>query len=702
MHRILLGALQKTGRVIFEYLRRVLDRGFGPELNPMNHLGALTIYFFWIVTVSGIWLFLFFKTSVSGAYQSVEYLTHQQWYLGGVMRSLHRYASDGAIITLALHMIREFSFDRYRGNRWFSWITGIPLLWMVIPLGITGYWLVWDQLGWYVALTSAELLDWLPIFSDSMARNFLSADVLSNRFFTLMAFVHLIGLPLFLVFGIWLHVLRINGPRINPPRALMAGSLAAMTLLSFVYPALSQGEVDMTQVPQSLGLDWYYLLVYPLVKAWSPAWVWGLLFGVSLWLFMAPWLPPQRSKSAAMVDLDNCNGCARCSDDCPFGAITMMERSDGLAYEKEAVVDPSLCLSCGLCVGSCPTATPFRRHTALLPGIDMPDLSAAALRETILKVSQGLSGNHRILVFGCEGQKQTAKLKSRLNDKATATVDIICVAQLPPAFLDFILNRDLADGVVLAGCGGGECLYRFGELWTSLRVERQRDPRLRKRVDTQKIALTWQDPWSGLSDVSSVVAALRKSLPETPAAGHVTDENISLPPVRGTSWKLPLTLTAYALFVIFVGWFSVWPRHQLLKQNQAMVSLSFSHAGHRVGDCRKLSQEELNKLPPNMRKIDDCPRERLPVRIIFRLNGKILYEVSRPPTGLWSDGESNIYQRMVIPAGKQKLFIGMIDSNREQGFDYSFEQELDFLPGQHIVVEFNNTLQSFVLIGGSS
>jgi quinol-cytochrome oxidoreductase complex cytochrome b subunit/coenzyme F420-reducing hydrogenase delta subunit len=694
--RAVLGALQKGGRAVFDPLRSVLDRGFGTVLNPLNHLGALTIYFFWIVTVSGIWLFFFFKTSVGGAYESVEYLTHEQWYLGGVMRSLHRYASDAAIITLALHMFREFVYDRYRGNRWFSWVTGIPLLWMVIPLGITGYWLVWDQLAWYVALTSAELLDWLPIFSDSMARNFLSADALSNRFFTLMAFVHLIGLPLFLVFGIWLHILRINGPRINPPRVLMAGSLASMIVLSFAYPALSQGEVDMTQVPQSLGLDWYYLLVYPLMKFWSPAWVWGLLSAISLLLFVAPWLPPQRSKSVAVVDLDNCNGCARCADDCPFGAIIMMERSDGMAYEKEAVVDPSLCLSCGMCVGSCPTATPFRRHSPLSPGIDMPNLSAATLREKILKVSKKLTGNRRILVFGCEGYNKTAKLKSRLDDNETATVDIICMAQLPPSFIDFVLSRDLADGVVLTGCPGEECLYRFGEQWTGLRIERQRDPRLRKRVNADRIALSWQEPWSGLSNISAVVAALRDSQPAGHDAEQEAGDKISLPPVRGNAWKLPLTVTAYALFMIIVGWLSVWPRYQLVEQNQAMVSLSFSHAGQLIRECRKLTQEELNELAPNMRKVDDCPRERLPVHINFSSDGTTLYEASRPPTGLWDDGESNVYQRMVIPAGKQKLFIGMIDSHRDEGFDYSLEQEIDFSPGQHVVVEFDSIQQAFV------
>ncbi len=688
----MLKLLQRAGQALFEPLRAILDRGFGPALNPLNSLGALTIYFFWIVLVSGIWLFIFFKTSVSGAYESVEYLTHEQWYLGGVMRSLHRYASDAAIITLALHMLKEFVYDRHRGNRWFSWVTGVPLLWLTIPLGITGYWLVWDQLAWYVALTSAELLDWLPIFSESMARNFLSSDVLSDRFFTLMAFLHLIGLPLFLVFGIWLHVLRINGPRINPPRALMAGSLVAMTVLSIAYPALSQGEVDMTQVPESLGLDWYYLLVYPLLKAWSPGWVWGLLTGVSLLLCMVPWIPPQKAQAVAEVDLDNCNGCQRCADDCPFSAITMMERSDGKAYESEAVVDPSLCLSCGLCVGSCPTATPFRRHTALSPGIDMPDLSASMLRERLLEVSEKLQGHRRVIVFTCQDNARAIKIRSKLNDNETAAVDIICAAQLPPSFIDFILSRKLADAVVLAGCAGGNCQYRFGVEWTEQRIARERDPRLRKRVDADRIALAWLEPWSNHGDTSAVVAALRESLPQPEAVATLPERDSG----RSKPWKIPVTAVAYALFAVLVGWLSVWPRFQLINEGQAMVSVSFSHAGQRIGECRRLTQQELDKLPPNMRKLDDCPRQRLPVRVVFSSDDNMLYEAVLQPSGFWNDGESSVYRRLALPAGKKRLFIGMIDSSRSEGFDYSLEQEIDLMPGQHLVVNFDGTQQKFI------
>jgi ferredoxin len=668
----MLAWLQQVTRWILEPVNRLLRVGFLPDsLNPLRHLGSLTIFFFWIVLVSGIWLFIFFRTSVDGAYQSVEYLTHSQWYLGGVMRSLHRYASDAAIITLALHIIVEFAFDRHRGKRWFSWLTGMPLVWMVIPLGITGYWLVWDELALYVAITSAELIDWLPIFTDFMARNFLTDEAFSDRFFTLMAFLHLIGLPLFLVLGIWLHVFRINGPRINPPRSLMAGSLLAMLALSLVFPALSQGQAQLDRVPESLGLDWFYLTVYPLMKSWSPGWVWGLLVGISLLISAAPWLPPRRPSRPAVVDLDNCNGCERCVVDCPFGAVAMQARTDGKDYATEAVVDPDLCLSCGICVGSCPTATPFRTRSELIPGIDLPDHSMAELRASIRDKAALLSGDQRRMVFVCEGN-QAAVEKA---DSQTAVIELVCLGQLPPAFMDFVLSRDLADQIVLAGCGGNECQYRLGENWTQERIARERDPRLRKRVDESRITLGW--------------------LPEPPSSTNQPPSSRKSGFARLSGTHLSFQALAYILFAVVVGALSVWPRVQIIEPQQAVISLSFSHAGQRLEECRTRTQEELNALPPNMRKPTDCPRERHPVDVVFSVDGQVAWQATLQPSGIWSDGESTVYRRITLDSGEHEFFIGMRDSGRKEGFDFEMHKVLTIEPGQHVVTEFDNVEQQF-------
>jgi quinol-cytochrome oxidoreductase complex cytochrome b subunit/coenzyme F420-reducing hydrogenase delta subunit len=499
----MLQLLQNLAQRVLGPQHRFLRWSFSETHNPMNHLGSLSIFFCWVVLVSGIWLLIFFRTSVTGAFESVQYLAEEQWYLGGVMRSLHRYASDALIVTIFLHIVKEFSRDTYRVRRWFSWIAGIPLVWIVFLLGITGYWLVWDELAQYVALTSSELLDSIPVFTNKMAANFLRNSLVSDRFFTLMAFLHLIGLPIFLVFGIWLHVFRLSRPGVNPTRKLMAGTLVAILVVSVVFPAPMQEKADLAIATQTVQLDWFYLHLYPLVQKWSPGWVWVLLVGISGLIFFAPWLPRGKYTTPARVDLDNCNGCRRCADDCPYDAVQMRGRTDGKRYDQEAVVDPDLCVSCGICVGACPTATPFRTRSALIPGIDLPDRAIKDLKQAIDEVT---CDHPLVLAFACQGSSELAWL--RKNGKAH--VEVACSGQIPPSYLDYVLSRNLSDRILVSGCDG-DCRYRFGTQWTEQRIRRERDPNLRRRVGAHRIAMAWASPWSDAGGIAAQWNALEQS-----------------------------------------------------------------------------------------------------------------------------------------------------------------------------------------------
>jgi len=51
------------------------------------------------------------------------------------------------------------------------------------------------------------------------------------------------------------------------------------------------------------------------------------------------------------VKEEKCTGCARCSEWCPVGAITMVEREPG--EKPRAVIDPQKCYGCGECVVTC-------------------------------------------------------------------------------------------------------------------------------------------------------------------------------------------------------------------------------------------------------------------------------------------------------------------------------------------------------------
>ncbi len=154
---------------------------------------------------------------------------------------------------------------------------------------------------------------------------------------------------------------------------------------------------------------------------------------------------------------------------------------------------------------------------------------------------------------------------------------------------------------------------------------------------------------------------------------------------------------AYVAFAGLVGLLSVWPRYESVDGDKAVISLTFSHAGQRIGECRTLTQEDLNKLPPNMRKPADCPRERHPIRIVLRSDDVVLYDEVHAPSGIWSDGKANVYRRLFVPAGKHSIFVGMNDSGSDSEFNYDAAANIELVPGRNLVVSFDQQQQQLVI-----
>jgi hypothetical protein len=109
-----------------------------------------------------------------------------------------------------------------------------------------------------------------------------------------------------------------------------------------------------------------------------------------------------------------------------------------------------------------------------------------------------------------------------------------------------------------------------------------------------------------------------------------------------------------------------------------------------------LSQQELNELAPNMRKIDDCPRERSSVTIDARLDGKPFYAVVLPPPGLFGDGGVDVFYSTKIAAGKHRLELKMNDSVRVDGFNHQLVKVVTVEPAQILLIEFD-AQQGFVI-----
>lgn len=487
MQRSLEGSVRVQALALWRRLEHGFDAALGSAGNPLRHLGSLGFLLVWLLALSGIWLYAAIDTSAAGAWRSIDSLSREQWWAGGVLRSLHRYGADAFVVVTLAHLLREWLHGRYASFRRYSWLTGVVLLPLAFVCAIGGFWLNWDRLGQFSAEATAEWLDTLPLFASPLVRNFIGVAAVSDRLFSLFVFVHL-GVPLLLVFGLWAHVQRLARAEVFPPRAIALGTSVALLALALAAPVLSQPPADLSRVPTALALDWILLFVHPLAYAISGQATWLLLGGALALLIALPFLPARALPApVAVVDPANCNGCRRCFEDCPYEAITMAPHPRR-AGRQLAVVDPDQCASCGICVGACPSSTPFRSIETLVTGIDMPQQPIDAVRRRVLDGLAALSGGRRYVVFGCERGADARSVA------APDVVDssLICTGMLPPSFVEYAL-RGGADGVVVAGCRDGGCEFRLGTRWIEQRLAGAREPHLRASVPRERLRVVQAD-----------------------------------------------------------------------------------------------------------------------------------------------------------------------------------------------------------------
>ena len=300
--------------------------------------GALSLVVLVNQLVTGIFLTMNYKPSAVDAFASVEYIMRDvDW--GWLIRYLHSTGASAFFIVVYLHMFRALMYGSYRAPRELLWIFGMLIYLSLMAEAFMGYLLPWGNMSYWGAQVIVSLFGTIPVIGDSLAEwikgDYFISDITLNRFFSL----HVIALPLILVFLVVSHILALHEVGSNNPDGVeikkhkdakgipldgvafhpyytvkdtFALGVFLIVFCGIVFFAPSFGgmfleapnfdQANPMQTPPHIAPVWYFTPFYAMLRAvpsFAGTQVWGVLvmFGAILLLFFLPWLDRSPVKS---------------------------------------------------------------------------------------------------------------------------------------------------------------------------------------------------------------------------------------------------------------------------------------------------------------------------------------------------------------------------------------------------------------------
>ncbi len=282
-------------------------------------LGIILGFLFLIMVFTGLILIFYYTPSVETAYRSVKDIVYV--VPGGrIIRNMHRWASQGMVIVVFLHLLRVFYTGSYLGNRSLNWVIGVVMLVIVLLSNFSGYLLPWDQLAYWavtigsnIAASARELTDLAGITSFFDPGGFLKKMLIGgeivgqpalSRFFAL----HVILLPLSMIVLMAIHFWRIrkDGGLSRPVRylqesgtenrwlswpvvmwtelAILLGVVAVILLVSIFADAPLLEQANPAHPENPAKSPWYFLGIQELVS--YSAFAGGMLVPVLYLVFL--------------------------------------------------------------------------------------------------------------------------------------------------------------------------------------------------------------------------------------------------------------------------------------------------------------------------------------------------------------------------------------------------------------------------------
>ncbi len=304
------------------------------NFNFWYYFGSLLLVVFVLQIVTGIWLTMSYKPSADDAFASVEYIMRDvEW--GWLIRYLHSTGASFFFIAVYLHIFRGMMYGSYKKPRELIWIFGVLILLVLMAEAFMGYLLPWGQMSFWGAQVIISLFSSVPVIGPDLALwirgDYVISDATLNRFFAL----HVIALPLVLLFLIGGHIMALHEVGSNNPDGVdikenkddsgkpvdgipfhpyytvkdLFGLGVFMIIFAVVLFYWPDGgglmlehpnfiPADPLKTPEHIAPVWYFAPHYAILRAVPDKFLGVLAMTVAiLILFVLPWIDRNRIRS---------------------------------------------------------------------------------------------------------------------------------------------------------------------------------------------------------------------------------------------------------------------------------------------------------------------------------------------------------------------------------------------------------------------
>ena len=186
------------------------------NFNFWYFFGSLALLVLVIQILSGLFLTMHYKPDANLAFSSVEYIMRDVPY-GWLIRYIHSTGATAFFIVVYLHMLRGLMYGSYKKPRELIWLFGMFIYLALMAEAFMGYLLPWGQMSYWGAQVIISLFGAIPVIGDDLTLwirgDYVISDATLNRFFAL----HVIALPLVLIFLVVAHILALHEVGSNNP-----------------------------------------------------------------------------------------------------------------------------------------------------------------------------------------------------------------------------------------------------------------------------------------------------------------------------------------------------------------------------------------------------------------------------------------------------------------------------------------------------